>query len=210
MARNLDPKCKLCRREGLKLFLKGEKCFSPKCPMVKRNYPPGVHGPTSNNKRTSTYGKQLREKQKAKRLYHLMENQFRNYYTKAINSTGNTSENLLRLLETRLDNIIYRLGFVPAREIARQMITHGHFNINGKRVSIPSYQPKVGDLITLNEKAKDKTYWKNRMAQTNNAEVTGWLSFNPSTFTGQIVALPKKDDLPVPFDPTLIIEFYSR
>jgi len=139
-----------------------------------------------------------------------LERQFKNYYTSAIKMPGDTSENLLRLLETRLDNVVYRLGFVPAREIARQMITHGHLTVNGKSVSIPSYKIKVGDVIKLEDKAKAKTYWKNRLAQELKSEVSGWLSFDGQDFSGKVVSLPKKEDLPVPFDPTLIIEFYSR
>ncbi|MBU1037298.1 30S ribosomal protein S4 [Patescibacteria group bacterium] len=210
MARNLDPKCKLCRREGIKLFLKGEKCLSPKCSLLKRNYPPGIHGSTSSFKRTSSYNKQLREKQKAKRLYQLLEKQFKNYHFKAVKMSGDSSENILRFLETRFDNIVYRLGFVSSRDTARQLINHGHFLVNGKKVSIPSYQVKVGDVITVNKKVLEKAFWKNRLPQFGKTETMGWLSFDPANLTGKMVSLPKKEEVPVPFDMTLILEFYSR
>lgn len=203
MARNLNPKLKLSRRDGIKLFAKSEK------KLAKRNYPPGMHG-QSGKTRMTLYGKQLREKQKAKRLYHLLERQFRNYYEKAIKMSGNNIENLIRLLETRLDNVVYRLGFVISREVARQMVTHGHFLVNGKKVAIPSYQVRVGEVITINPVSQKNKYWLERVAQLKKVETLGWLAFDTNSLSGKVVAIPTKDEVPVPFDPTLILEFYSR
>jgi small subunit ribosomal protein S4 len=210
MARNLDPKCKQCRREGIKLFLKGEKCFSPKCPLIKRNYPPGAHGPNKKFSHFSAYGKQLREKQKAKRSYRLLEKQFKNYYLKSLKSSGDTVENFLRLLEMRLDNIVYRLGLAGSRDLARQLINHGHILVNDKKVTIPSYQVRVGQEIGLKKKSLEIPQFKEQLDRLKKIEVPGWLSLTPEQSTGKVAALPKKEELALPFDPTLIIEFYSR
>lgn len=210
MGRNLQPKCKQERREGVKLFLKGEKNFSPKNPIIKRPYPPGVHGPTSKIKRLSGYGIRLREKQKAKKIYRLLEKQFHKYYVEAGKLAGETSENLIRLLETRLDNIVFRLGYADSRDQARQLVNHGHILVNGKRTGIASHQVKVGDLISIKKPYLEKPYWKNRLLKLEKAETPGWMTLDAKTFEGKIVSLPKKEDLSAPFDPTLIIEFYSR
>ena len=210
MARDLSPKCRQCRREGSKLFLKGEKCFASSCPMIKRNYPPGVHGPSKKISRLSGYGKQLREKQAAKRSYRLLEKQFRNYYIKASQKAGDTSENFIQLLEIRLDNIVYRLGLADSRDSARQLITHGHFTVNDKKVSIPSYQVKVGQIIGYNKKSLESPTIKERLSKLAKVQVPGWLSLEPEEAKGQMVSVPKKDELNLPFDLTLIIEYYSR
>ncbi|MBU1131146.1 30S ribosomal protein S4 [Patescibacteria group bacterium] len=210
MARNLDPKCKQCRRESNKLFLKGEKCFSPKCPMLKRNYFPGVHGPGKKRFHISSYGRQLREKQKAKRTYRLLEKQFKNYYTKASRQSGDTSENFLRLLETRLDNIVYYLGFALSRDAARQLVNHGHILVDNKKVTIPSYQVKVGQEISFNKNILSRPVIKERLEKLNKVQVAGWLALDAALAAGKIVSLPKKEELALAFDPTLIIEYYSR
>ena len=210
MARDLRPKGKIERREGVKLFLKGEKSFSPKNPIVKRPYPPGVHGNTKKFSRLSGYGIRLREKQKAKRMYRILEKQFHNYYLKASRQAGDTSENLLRLLETRLDNEVYRCGFADSRDQARQLVNHGHFMVNGRKLDIPSYQVKVGDTFEVKESYRKKTYWQDRVPKLEKVETPGWLSLEPKAFQGKMLAIPNKDELQAPFDPKLIIEFYSR
>lgn len=210
MARNLDPKCKLCRREGAKLFLKGEKCFSPNCAMVKRDYAPGMHGAAAKRKRLSSFGLQLREKQKAKRFYQLLEKQFYNYYERANSLPGDVSEILPQLLERRLDNVVYRLGLAAARTAARQLVNHGHIMVNGAKVTIPSYQVKIGDEIGVKEAYLKKPFWISQEANLGKSNVPGWLNFDLQKKSGKVVSLPRKEDFSEPFDVTLIIEFYSR
>jgi len=210
MGRDLSPKGKQERREGVKLFLKGEKSLSPKSPVVKRPFPPGQHGPNKRVRRLSGFGMRLREKQKAKKTYRLLEKQFHKYYIKASNQVGDTSENLLRLLETRLDNIVYRLGLAESRDQARQLVNHGHLMVNGRKVDIPSFQVKVGDQIEVKEAYRKKTFWQTRALKLTKVEVPGWLTFSPEDFSGKMVAVPGKDELQAPFDAKLIIEFYSR
>ncbi|MCX6785576.1 MAG: 30S ribosomal protein S4 [Candidatus Komeilibacteria bacterium] len=211
MGRNLDPKCKQERREGMKLFLKGEKSMSPKNPLIKRPYPPGMHGPAGmKGKRMSGYGTRLREKQRAKKIYRLMEKDFHKYYVLAGKAQGDTSENLLRFLELRLDNVIYRLGLADSRDSARQLVNHGQFLVNNKRVTIPSYQVKSGDLITLKKSVVAKPYWVARSEKLAKVETPGWLALNAAAVEGKVISLPSKQELVAPFDPTLIIEFYSR
>lgn len=209
MARILDAKCKLCRREGEKLFLKGEKCFSNKCPLLKRNYPPGLHG-TKGRPRLSNYGLQLREKQKAKRLYRLSETQFYNYYRKAIRQKGETAENFVRLLETRLDNIIYRLGLASSRDLARQMVSHGFVLVNKRPVSIPSFQARTGDELTIKEQKRGQPAFKEVLRKLEKYEVPAWLSLDKKILTAKVVGLPTGQDLKQNFQTQLIIEFYSR
>lgn len=209
MGRNLDPKCKQERREGMKLFLKGEKSFSPKNPVAKRPYPPGMHGPTTR-KRLSGYGTRLREKQKAKKIYRLLEKQFHNYFLKASQQSGDTAENLMRHLETRLDNVVYRLGLADSRDQARQLVNHGHFSVNGKNVSIPSYAVKAGDLIAIRPAYLKKSFWQGREAKLAKVETPGWLSFDAKEHQGKVITLPAKEDLIMPFEVSLIVEFYSR
>ncbi len=210
MGRNHEPKSKQERREGVNLFLKGERSNSPKNSLIKRPYPPGMHGPNMKMKRLSGYGLGLREKQKAKKTYRLLEREFHRYYVKANNLAGNTAENLLRLLETRLDNIIYRLGMADSRDSARQLVSHGSILVNNKKLRIPSAAVAVGSLIGIKPSAMVNKYWQDRLPKLAKVETPGWLSLNAAEFTGQVVSSPAKDDLASPFDPTLIIEFYSR
>jgi len=210
MGRDLRPKIKLERREGVRLGLKGAKNDSAKHPMIKRPYAPGQHGPSKKNKRLSGYGTRLREKQKAKKMYRLLERAFHNYFTKAGKQSGNTSENLLRLLETRLDNVVYRLGLAVSRDTARQLVTHGHITVNGKKVDIPSYEIKVGETIGPKKTFLVKKYWQELTPTLAKQEVPGWLSLDEKNIEGTVISLPQKDELNVPFDPTMIIEFYSR
>jgi len=211
MARDLRPKSKQERREGTKLFLKGEKNFSPKNPIVKRPYPPGVHGPAKAkfNKLTG-FGIRLREKQKAKRTYRLLEKDFHKYFVEANRQTGDTQQNLIKLLEKRLDNVVYRLGLADSRDQARQLVNHAHFLVNNKKVSIPSLQIKVGDIIKVREQFIAKKFWEERLAKLDKVETPGWVSLDAKKLEGKVVTEPTKEDLNVPFDLNLIIEFYSR
>ncbi len=209
MGRDLNPKCKYCRREGVKLFLKGDRCFSGKCALVKRNYPPGVHGPKRLT-RLTVYGRQLREKQKLKRMYGLLEKQLKLYFQKSIKQKGETGDNLVRLLEMRLDNVVYRLGFAKSRATARQLVNHGHFLVNGKKVNIPSYQVKVGDVVSLKPSSKDLKIFVNLEKQLNKKETPEWLLPDPTKLAGKVVAVPSKDDLKQIFDIKAVVEFYSR
>lgn len=209
MARNLKSKCAQCRREGEKLFLKGERCYLTKCAITRRGYPPGMHGPKGKTRLTG-YGTQLREKQKAKRIYGLLETQFRNYFEKASKKRGDTSEFLLQLLETRFDNVIYRLGFAKSRQQARQMVGHGLLFVNGKKVNIPSFQVKVGDLISIKPIAASKKIFQNLPQTLAKQEVPAWLALDAVKLEGKIVRKPTKDDLKTQFDLKMIIEFYSR
>lgn len=207
MGRSLDPKCKQCRRENEKLFLKGERCFSPKCAMIKRNYPPGQHGPKRQTRATQ-YGMQLREKQKVKRMYGILEKQFRNYYHQAAKEAGNSAENFLRLLEMRLDNVVYRLGFANSRNLARQLVNHGHFQVNDKKVNIPSYQLKVGDKINIKPGREKLSNFKDFLKASKKRELPEWLELKE--LAGKITSLPKLDQLIQTINISLIIEFYSR
>ena len=209
MARDLQNKCRQCRREGQKLFLKGDRCNSPKCAMVKRNFPPGAHG-NKGYGRLTDYGVQLREKQKAKRIYQLLEKQFKNYFFKANKSKGNTEEALLQLLEMRLDNIIYRAGFTTSRSTARQLINHTHFKINDKKVNIPSYQLKVGDIISIKDKSKELKLFSNIQERLKKAEKPSWLAVDTDKLEIKITDKPKLEETKGEFDPKLIIEFYSK
>lgn len=209
MARNLKARCVQCRREGEKLFLKGERCFLAKCAVVRRNYPPGMHGPKGKPRLTS-YGQQLREKQKAKHIYGILERQFKNYFKKAVKKIGDTSEIILQFLEMRLDNIIYRLGFANSRQLARQMVNHGLFLVNNKKVNIPSYQAKVGDNIAINPNAASKKVFQNLQQVLQKKEIPAWLSLDINKMEGRVVRKPTKDDIKVQFDPKIIVEFYSR
>ena len=193
--------CRKCRREGIKLFLKGEKCFSPKCPVTLRSYPPGQHGPSSFTK-MSEYGKQLREKQKLKKIYGINETQLKNYYTKASKKSGDTSENLIRFLENRLDTLIYRSGFTESRSTARQMVSHGFFLVNGKNTHIPSYNIADRDVVKVKESKKIKSDPKK--------QIPTWISFDNKTKTIKFKRMPEKNEIELPFDINLVIEYYSR
>ena len=206
-----NSQCKKCRRAGEKLFLKGEKCDGPKCTLVKRSFPPGVHG---NNKRMSkltNYGRQLLEKQKAKRTYGLREKQFRNYFEEAFKKVGNTGELLFKFLESRLDNTVYRLGIGTSRTQARQIVNHGHITVNGKKVDIPSYLVKVGDIISIRESSTKKSAFTNlreRLAKKEN--IVPWLSLDFKELKGKVTSLPKTSDVAVNIDWRTIVEFYSK
>ncbi|NLX64095.1 MAG: 30S ribosomal protein S4 [Clostridiaceae bacterium] len=208
MARYTDASCKLCRREGQKLFLKGERCYTNKCAIARRPYAPGQHG--AQRKKLSEYGIQLREKQKAKRFYGLLESQFRKYFEIANRKKGVTGENLLRLLETRLDNVVYRMGFGTTRAEARQLVTHGHFKLNGKKVNIPSYIVKVGDTIEVNENSKKSPRFKEILDVTGAKVVPKWLEVDQENLKGKVVALPERDDIDLNIQEHLIVELYSK
>ncbi len=210
MARNLNPKCKQCRREGEKLFLKGERCFSPKCAMIKRNYPPGVHGAAKGRSRISDYGRQLREKQKAKRIYGILERQFRKYFQEAFKKKGDTAEKLIQILELRLDNVIYKLGFAHSRAQARQLVTHNFFQVNGKKVNIPSYSVRPLDIITFNP-AKLKSSLLNNLSQKLvKQELPQWLFLDAKKLEAKVTGRPQAGDLKQSINAKLIVEYYSR
>jgi small subunit ribosomal protein S4 len=206
VARYTGPSCKLCRREGMKLFLKGERCLTEKCAIERRSYPPGEHG--RGRIKQSQYLLQLREKQKARRYYGLLERQFRNYYEKAARGSGVSGENLLRLLETRLDNVIYRLGFAASRAQARQLVRHGHFQVNGRRVNIPSFQVKPLDIVML--KTGSPAEQVVRDATDLTASVAPWLQADHDGLTGKILKLPDREDIDTPVQESLIVELYSK
>ena len=208
MARYTDANCKLCRREGQKLFLKGERCYSSKCALERRNYAPGQHG--QSRKKQSDYGNQLREKQKTKRFYGLQETQFRNLFDKAAKKSGITGENLLILLETRLDNVVFRLGFARTRKEARQIVDHKHVLVNGKQVNIPSYLVKAGDVIEIKEKNKGSQRYKDILEVTAGNMVPDWLEVDAENLKGEVKELPKREAIDVPVDEMLIVELYSK
>jgi small subunit ribosomal protein S4 len=206
MARNLGPKCKQCRREGLKLFLKGERCLTEKCAVERRSYPPGEHG--RGRIKQSEYLLQLREKQKARRYYGLLEKQFRGYYKKAARGSGITGETLLRLLETRLDNVVTRLGFASSRSQARQLVRHGHFQVNGRRVNIPSYQLKPEDVIMVKPGSDAESLIRDATDLT--ASVPGWMQADHEGLTGTILRLPEREEIDTQVQESLIVELYSK
>lgn len=208
MARYTDASCKLCRREGMKLFLKGERCYSNKCSVGRRPYAPGQHG--AQKKKLSEYGIQLREKQKAKRFYGVLESQFRKYFEIANRKKGVTGENLLQLLESRLDNVVYRMGFGTTRAEARQLVTHGHFDVNGRRVNIPSYLVKVGDEISVREDSKKSPRFKDILEVTGSKVVPKWLEVDQENLKGKVVALPSREDIDLNVQEHLIVELYSK
>jgi small subunit ribosomal protein S4 len=208
MARYTDASCKLCRREGQKLFLKGERCYGRKCALARRAYAPGQHG--AQKKKLSEYGVQLREKQKTKRFYGILESQFRKYFEMADRRKGITGEQLLQILETRLDNVVYRMGYGTTRAEARQLVTHGHFEINGKRVSIPSYLCKVDEAIAVCDKSKKSIRFKEILDQTGSKVVPKWIEVDQENLKGRVVALPAREDIDLPVQEHLIVELYSK
>lgn len=211
MARYIESVCKLCRREGEKLFLKGERCFSSKCAVEKRSYPPGMHGPQRQFRRkASDYALQLREKQKARRIYGVFERQFRRYFSDAERRRGLTGTNLLITLEFRLDNVIYRLGLAESRPQARQMVRHGHILVNGSRLNIPSYLTRPGDTISIAEESKSSPLFAGVAESLNDRMVPGWLSLNAANMTGTVVSVPSREDIDVSLEEQLIVEYYSR
>ncbi|MFA5021229.1 MAG: 30S ribosomal protein S4 [Patescibacteria group bacterium] len=206
-----NSQCKKCRRAGEKLFLKGERCNSAKCAIVKRNFVPGMHGPTQRVGKITNYGKQLKEKQKAKRIYGVLELQFFNYFEKAKAKVGNTGELLFRFLESRLDNTVYRLGLAASRRAARQMVSHGHIQVNGKKVNIPSYQLKAGDVVALSPKAGQKVGYAEALKRIKKAEnIPAWLSVSLDKAEGKFTSQPKLGDIAVNIDWRTIVEFYSK
>jgi len=210
MAKITTSKCKLCRREGTKLFLKGDRCESSKCAFERRAYAPGVHGP-GRPPRVTDYGKQLREKQKAKRIYGVSETQFANYYNKAMKLKGDSGKNLLRLLETRLDNVLFRAGFAKSRAAARQLVAYSHMTINGKNVNIPSIVVKPGDIVAVQESKLNKNPWKNLKEELKNKELPSWLVADLNDLSIKVTSLPADDEFKTTdIDLTLIIEYYSR
>ncbi|WP_029421853.1 30S ribosomal protein S4 [Alicyclobacillus macrosporangiidus] len=208
MARYTGPVCRLCRREGVKLYLKGERCFSDKCAIDRRPFPPGQHG--QGRKRTSEYGLQLREKQKARRYYGVLEKQFEAYYDEAARRQGVTGENLLQILESRLDNVVYRLGFAASRAEARQLVRHGHFLVNGRRVDIPSYLTKPGDVIQIREKSQQLERIKTLLENAESRTIPAWLELDLANKQGRVVRLPARDEIDTPVAEQLIVEHYSR
>ncbi len=207
MARYTEAVCRLCRRENQKLFLKGDRCYSAKCPVVKRGTAPGQHA--KSRRKTSEYGLQLREKQKARRTYGLLEKQFHSYFTKATNMKGAAGENMLQLLERRLDNVVYRLGFGDSRAQARQIVNHGHITVNGKKVNIPSFIVKAGDVIAIAENSTSIEKFK-AMREGTNKTIPAWLELNCQDLSGKVVELPKREDIDLSIEEHLIVELYSR
>lgn len=208
MARYTDSVCKLCRRERQKLFLKGQKCFTDKCPIEQRNYPPGQHG-VSRRAKISEYGVQLREKQKIKRIYGLLETQFRNYFEKAIKQKGKTGENLIKLLERRLDNVVYRIGFASSRKQARQLIKHRHFLVNNQLVDIPSYLLNPGDVIQVKEKSKKLDAIHNSLKRVKD-NTYNWITVDKASLSGTLVQIPERADIPLNANEQLVVELYSK
>ena len=214
MARYTGPVCRLCRREGMKLYLKGERCLGPKCPIVQRNpprnFPPGMHG-QKRSRRPSEFGLQWREKQKVRRFYGVMEGQFSKHFEDASRREGVTGENLLRILEMRLDNVVYRLGFADSRRQARQIVRHGHFTVNGRKTDIPSYSVRPGDVISVKQQSREKEYFKVVAEVLRTRTVPAWLALEPENFTGRVITEPARDQIDMPpINEQLIIEFYSR
>ena len=209
MARYTGAVCRLCRREGQKLFLKGERCYTGKCSVSRRAYAPGQHG-QARNKKASEYGRQLRTKQYARRYYGVLESQFRHYFEMAEKMPGVTGENLLRLLESRLDNVVYRLGFASSRAEARQLVTHGHFQVNGRRVNIPSYLVKVGQTVSVGEGSRQLDKLKVILEANGARPIPKWLDLNRDALEAKVVAMPEREDIDLPIEETLIVELYSR
>jgi len=212
MARNTGPVCKLCRREGQKLFLKGERCFSPKCALERRAYPPGEHGwdQQFRRRRTSAYGQQLREKQKLRRMYGVLETQFRRYFREALRRKGIAGTNLLIVLESRLDNVVYRLGMASSRAQARQLVTHGHFDVNGRRCDIPSALLKEGDVVTVHASSRQLPYFRQLGEVLAEQAVPAWLSLDPIDGSGRVVNYPSREDIDAAVNEQLVVEYYSR
>ncbi len=208
MARYTDASCRLCRREGQKLFLKGDRCYTEKCAMVGRAYPPGMHG--QGRSKTSEYGSQLREKQKAKRYYGVLESQFRSYFEMAERRPGQTGENLLSILETRLDNVVYRLGFAMSRAEARQLVSHGHITVNGKRVNIPSFLVKPGMIISLRERSRNLEKIKSNVEANAFRQPPKWLEYDANNMIVKVVGVPAREDIDLPIEEHLIVELYSK
>ena len=212
MAKYRGPVCKLCRREGEKLFLKGERCFTPKCAFERRGYPPGQHGRSAQyrRRRESDYNRQLRAKQKARRVYGILEKQFRRYYEVSLERRGLTGLNLLQILESRLDNVVYRLGFADSRKQARLLVTHGHFSVNGRRTDVPSMLVSEGDVISVRDGSRKRTYFKELPEISEEKNVPAWLSRDISNLSGTLIRLPERSEIDGNLNEQLIVEYYSR
>lgn len=209
MARYTGPVCRLCRRTGEKLFLKGERCLTPKCAIERRNNPPGEHG-ANRRRRVSEHGLQLREKNRARAVYGVLERQFRNYFEEASRKSGVTGAYLLQLLERRLDNVVFRMGFAESRAQARQTVRHRHITINGRRMDVPSYRVKVGDVIGWRERSKENELYKTLVADVHRKPLPSWLSVDADAVTGRVEALPDPDDMDLKIEQRMIVEFYAR
>lgn len=207
MGRTIGPVCRLCRREGMKLYLKGEKCYTEKCPVHKRPVPPGMHG--QGRRKLSDFGIRLREKQKLRRIYGIFETQFKNYFQKAAQTSGVTGVRLLQLLETRLDNVVYRLGYATSRKEARQMVAHGHIAVKGRKVTVPSYQVRPGDVIAPTPRGREHPRVK-EVAAGGVRSLPSWLELSTTTLEGRILVLPAREEIDVPVQEQLIVEYYSR
>jgi len=209
MARYIGAVCRLCRREGMKLFLKGERCYTEKCAIEKRNLPPGQHGKARRAKLLG-YGLQLREKQKVKRIYGVLEDQFRLYFERAERQRGITGETLLQLLERRLDNVVYRLGLATSRPQARQLVRHGHFLVNGRKVNVPSYSVRAGDLVTVRTTSAKSVTLQHAMEEVKGRGIPQWLEFDADKMTGRVASLPTREQINLPVQEQLIVELYSK
>jgi len=209
MARYVDPVCRLCRREGMKLFLKGERCYTDKCAIERRNYAPGQHG-QGRRRKVSEYAVQLREKQRLKRMYGLLEKQFRRYFSMAERSREITGEALLKLLERRLDNMVYRFGMARSRAEARQLVRHSHFTVNGRRVNIPSFLTKVGDVVAVSESSRSKETFKKAVELSERRGVPTWLELDAQNFSGKVLKIPEREELTIPVNERLVVELYSK
>lgn len=209
MSKYIGPKCKLCRREGEKMMLKGERCNTAKCAIVKKNYPPGIHGP-KGRARQSGYNMQLREKQKAKRIYNLQEKQFKLSFERAIKQKGDAGENLMKILETRLDNVIYRLGFAESRSQARTLVSHGHFRVNETKVNIPSFNVKTGDIIKIRKSSQTGKQFANLAERLKKVEIPGWLNYDGKESSAKVLHQPAKENFELKVNTQMIVEFYSR
>ena len=210
MARYTGPVCRLCRRQGMKLFLKGERCYTPKCAVERRPTPPGASPTDRRRRKESEYSLQLKEKQKARNIYGVLERQFHKHFVTAERQPGVTGENLLRVLEMRLDNVVYRLGFADSRKQARQLVRHGHFALNGRRTDIPSALVKANDVISVMPKARQLEYFKIVQDGLARKSVPAWLELNVADMSGRVVSLPGRDEIEVPINEQLVVEFYSR
>ncbi len=209
MARYIGPVCRLCRREGLKLFLKGERCYTEKCAFERRAFVPGMHGQARRSK-VSEFGRQLREKQKVKRIYGVMEKQFRKYYALAAKKQGVTGENLLRYLERRLDNVVFRMGMAASRSEARQLVRHGHIIVNGHRNDIPSMLVRAGDVVAVREKSREQARITDAVDAVDRRGIPGWLEFDRKALTGKVITMPQRSDIQMPIEERLIVELYSK
>ncbi len=212
MARYRGPVCKLCRREGVKLMLKGERCLSPKCAIERRNFPPGQHGQGFRRRQMSDYGGQLREKQKVRRIYFVLEKQFRRHFEQAQKMKGITGSNMLQVLERRLDNVVYRLGFADSRRQSRQLVRHGHFTVNGRKTDIPSYIVKVGDEISVRQESRSRTYFRDLDASgiLRKKALPEWVSLDATTMTGRVLRVPERSEMDLAVNEQLVVELYSR